>query len=79
MNVNVELNAGMAKKQPEKKQSVTDRAQYLLRCSVEESALFEHVSELEGHKTVQEWLLRLARLRARTVKTAEQNGTLDQL
>ena len=50
-----------------------------MRCSLEESALFENVSELEGHKTVQEWLLRLARLRARTVKAAEQNGTLDQL
>lgn len=69
----------MSKKQPSKKAAKVDRTQYLLRCSVEESELFENISELDGHKSVQEWLLRLARLRARVVKAAEANGTLDQL
>lgn len=75
----VNSNPYMAKKAASKKVVNTTRTHYFMRCSAAESALFERVSELEGHRTVQEWLLRLARLRARTVKAAEENGTLDQL
>ncbi len=56
-----------------------DRRQYLVSCPTEESELFERVSALEGDKTVQQWWLRLARIRARKVLEAEANGTLDQL
>ena len=69
----------MAKKKATKRGVKIDRTTYLLRCSVEEASLFENVSELEGHRSVQEWILRLCRLRARVVKAAEESGTLDQL
>lgn len=56
-----------------------ERRQYLLNCSADESELFERVSAIEGDRTVQQWLLRMARVRARKVLDAEKNGTLDQL
>lgn len=56
-----------------------DRRQYLVTCSTEESGMFERVCDIEGDRTVQQWFLRMARVRARKVLEAEQNGTLDQL
>ncbi len=60
-------------------ESTRDRRQYLVSCQPDDSELFERVSALEGDKTVQQWLLRLGRIRARKVIDAEKNGTLDQL
>ena len=72
----------MAKKKPTaKKQSdpeSRDRRQYLVSCSTDESEQFERISAIEGDKTVQQWLLRLARVRIRRVLDAQENGTLDQ-
>ncbi len=59
--------------------ATSERRQYLLNCSGDESELFERVSAIEGDRTVQQWLLRMARVRARKVIDAEKNGTLDQL
>jgi hypothetical protein len=59
--------------------ATSERRQYLLNCSGDESELFERVSAIEGDRTVQQWLLRMARVRARRVLDAEQAGTLDQL
>lgn len=66
-----------AKKSPV--ETAAERRQYLLNCSADESELFERVSAIEGDRTVQQWLLRMARVRARKVLEADQNGTLDQL
>jgi uncharacterized protein (DUF1778 family) len=67
------------KSEPVKKTPSADRSQYLVTCSPDESAMFERVSSIEGDRTVQQWFLRMARVRARKVLEAEQNGTLDQL
>lgn len=77
-------NALMAKKKKtipaaESAPESRDRRQYLVSCPTDESELFERVSAIEGDKTVQQWWLRLARIRARKVLEAEENGTLDQL
>ena len=74
----------MAKKKPATAKATsasepTDRRQYLVNCSAEESEIFERISAVEGDRTVQQWLLRLARVRVRKVQAAEEAGTLDQL
>jgi len=60
-------------------QEPRDRRQYLVSCSTEESEPFERISAIDGDKSVQQWLLRLARVRMRKVLDAEEAGTLDQL
>ncbi|SFI79242.1 type II toxin -antitoxin system TacA 1-like antitoxin [Planctomicrobium piriforme] len=63
----------MAKKAAKK---TVDRhgIQYGVRCSEDDSALFERASDIEGFATVQQWLLTMGRKRARQIIAAAESS-----
>ncbi|WP_437193516.1 type II toxin -antitoxin system TacA 1-like antitoxin [Planctomicrobium sp. SH527] len=48
--------------------------QYGVRCSDEDSALFERASDIEGFASVQQWLLTMGRKRARQIIASAESG-----
>jgi len=65
----------MAKKSAKKEAVSRQGIQYGVRCSEEDSALFEKASNAEGFATVQQWLLTLGRKRARQIIAASESSS----
>ncbi|TWT57777.1 hypothetical protein KOR42_11430 [Thalassoglobus neptunius] len=66
----------MAKKAKTKTSTKQSGVYYGIRCTDDDSALFERTAFLEGFSSVQQWLLAIGRKRARAIVETSQTGNV---